>query len=122
MQYFYSNASVSVLAEKHTNNGLQSLLCFSKLKLTQTMVRSFIVHTSVGEAANSQCQRLHFPHSHTNGDKWKTNTIGGNVGFSVLPKDTSTCGQGELGSELLTHESLANPLYPLSHRGHKWLN
>ena len=40
--------------------------------------------------------------------------IGGNVGFSVLPKDT-TCGQEEPGFEPPTHGSLDDLLYLLSH-------
>ena len=41
--------------------------------------------------------------------------IGSNLGFSVLPKDTSTCRQEEPGFEPLTHGSLVDLLYLLSH-------
>ena len=37
------------------------------------------------------------------------------LGFSVLPKDTSTCIQGKLGFKPPTHRSLDNLLYLLSH-------
>jgi len=42
-------------------------------------------------------------------------TTGRNAGFSVLPKDTLTCRQEEPGFEPLTHGSLADLLYLLSH-------
>ena len=49
---------------------------------------------------------------------WQADTdrlIGGNVGFSVLPKDTLTCGQEEPGFEPPTHGSLDDLLCLLIH-------
>ena len=45
-------------------------------------------------------------HSHTDGA-----TIGGNVGFSVLPKDTSTCSPAEPGIEPPTFQLGDDSLY-----------
>ena len=77
------------------------------------MVHSFI-HWG-GAAANSQRQR---PHSHIHTPmvaSYAYQLIGGNVGFSVLPKDTSTCGQEEPGFEPPSQGSLDHLLYLLSH-------
>ena len=73
-----------------------------------TMVHSFIHWEVKRRTVNASVLTSHI---HTP----MVATTGGNVGFSVLPKDTSTCRQEEPGFEPLTHGSLANLLYLLSH-------
>merc|ERR1712212_21035 len=75
-------------------SNVMNCIFIALFQVLQVLYNGSFIHTLGGEAANSRRQRPHFPHSHTNGGKADTDRlIGGNVGFSVLPKDTSTCGQ-----------------------------
>ncbi len=51
-----------------------------------------------------------YTHSHTSGA-----AIRSNLGFSILPEDTSTCRPEELGIKPLTFWLVDNLLYQLSH-------
>ena len=102
----------------NNNNGLHfysAFLCTS----AYSKRLQWSIHSYIGSiAANSRRQR---PHSHIHTPMvagYAYQLTGGNVGFSVLPKDTSTCGQEEPGFEPPTFRSLDDLLYLLSHSRH----
>lgn len=103
-------------------NGLHLYIHFSSLLTTQSAVHTIghiqPIHThSYTDAAGC----LGGPtrpseganHSHTN-----STAISNNLGFSVLPKDTLTCGLERQGIKLLLFRLVDEPLYLLSHRKH----
>ena len=95
----------------NNNNGLHfysAFLCTACILKALTMVHSFIHWEVERRTVNASVPTSHI---HTP----VVATTGGKVGFSVLPKDTSTCRQEEPGFEPPTIGSLAGLLYLLSH-------
>ncbi len=80
--------------------------CFSSRSITQS---AFTIKSQPA------CQHLIHTHSHTSGA-----AIGSKLGFSILPKDTSTCRPEESGIEPPTVWLVDVPLYLLGRsRPHK---
>ena len=66
------------------------------------------------------CVTFTHSHTHSHTDGWGCHArchklIRSNLGFSILPKDTSTYSQGSTGVESATFRLLDDPLYHLSH-------
>ena len=117
--YYYNVFAISYFVFRHyyiDNNNNNELHFYSAFPSAQSALQWFI-HSYIGKWSGEHSTPASSLPTFTH-QWWQACTnqlIGGNVGFSVLPKDTSTCWQEELGLEPPTHGSLANPLYLLSY-------
>lgn len=80
------------------------------------MACTYIALYNLNGQSALQLASIH-PFTHTDGDgaamQGAGESIGSNLGFGVLPKDSSTCGQEEMGIEPPTQRLVDDLLYLL---------